>query len=132
MSKGGKAIGVIGAGSFGLAMANMLAEKNEVLLYARRLESVEHIRLHDSYKGKPLHSRISATNSLEELANRCDVIFPIVPAAAFRKMMKEMAPFLHPYHILIHGTKGLDICMPHERSVNGSSIRIDRSCIRTQ
>ena len=130
MRKGAKAIGVIGAGSFGLAMANMLAEKNEVLLYARRLESVEHMRHHDSYKGKPLHKRIGATNNLEELAGRCDVIFPIVPARSFRSMMKELAPYLHPYHILIHGTKGLDICYTGDNS-NESLNRIDRGCIRT-
>jgi glycerol-3-phosphate dehydrogenase (NAD(P)+) len=135
MNTGSKAIGVIGAGSFGLAMANMLAEKNEVLLYARRSESVEHIRQHDTYKGKPLHSRISATNNLEELASRCNVIFPIVPSSSFRQMMQELAPFLHPYHILIHGTKGLDICMPKNSLTKSGSVsavtRIDRSCIRT-
>lgn len=132
MNTGAKAIGVIGAGSFGLAMANMLAEKNDVLLYARRIESVEHIRTHDSYKGKPLHSRIKATNNLEELANRCNVIFPIVPSSSFRQMMRDLAPFLHPYHILIHGSKGLDICLPKGEELNGGTLqRLDRSCIRT-
>ncbi len=130
MSKGAKAIGVIGAGSFGLAMANMLAEKNDVLLYARRLESVEYIRTHDSYKGKPLHPRIQATNDLEELAGRCNVIFPIVPSSSFRTMMQDLAPYLYPYHILIHGSKGLDICTPKDAR-GGVSGKIDRSCIRT-
>jgi glycerol-3-phosphate dehydrogenase (NAD(P)+) len=131
MGKGDKAIGVIGAGSFGLAMANMLAEKNEVLLYARRLESVEHILQHDSYKGKPLHNRIRATNNLEELAGQCNVIFPIVPSASFRGMMQNLAPYLHPYHILIHGSKGLDICMPKGIDHHTNTSKIDRSCIRT-
>ncbi|EMR01582.1 NAD(P)H-dependent glycerol-3-phosphate dehydrogenase [Cesiribacter andamanensis] len=130
MNKGVKAIGVIGAGSFGLAMANMLAEKNDVLLYARRLESVTHIEAHDSYKGKSLHSRIRATNNMEELASRCNVIFPIVPAANFRSMMRELAPYLHPYHILIHGTKGLDMCLP-KGTPQSANPKIDRSCIRT-
>jgi glycerol-3-phosphate dehydrogenase (NAD(P)+) len=125
-----KPIGVIGAGSFGLAVANMLAQKNEVLLYARRPEAVSYIQSHDNYKGKPLHSRIRATNSLQEIAERCNVIFPIVPAGNFRTMMRTLAPFLHPYHILIHGTKGLDICLPQGAS-NLETAKIDRSCIRT-
>ena len=130
MSNKAKAIGVIGAGSFGLAVANMLAEKNEVILYARRPESVQHIQQHDSYKGKPLHNRIRATNNMEELAGECSVIFPIVPSSAFRNMMRDLGPHLHPYHILIHGTKGLDICKPREGELlNGA--KIDRSCIRT-
>ncbi|WP_224997995.1 NAD(P)H-dependent glycerol-3-phosphate dehydrogenase [Cesiribacter sp. SM1] len=131
MGKGDKAIGVIGAGSFGLAMANMLAEKNDVLLYARRLESVEHMLQHDSYKGKPLHTRIRATNNLEELAGQCNVIFPIVPSSSFRSMMQDLAPYLHPYHILIHGSKGLDICMPKGVDPRSNPSKIDRSCIRT-
>ena len=124
-----KPVGIIGAGSFGLAMANMLAKKNEVLLYARRPEAVEYIQSHESYKGKPLHQRIVATNSMQEVAERCSVIFPIVPAGNFRNMMKQLAPFLHPYHILIHGTKGLDVCPPPDNALEKRAF--DRSCIRT-
>ncbi|WP_017733464.1 NAD(P)H-dependent glycerol-3-phosphate dehydrogenase [Nafulsella turpanensis] len=125
-----KPVGVIGAGSFGLAMANMLARKNDVLLYARRPEAVEYIQSHETYKGKPLHQRIKAINNMQELAERCSVIFPIVPAANFRAMMKDLAPHLHPYHILIHGTKGLDICLPKGGRTKDMP-PIDRSCIRT-
>lgn len=125
-----KPVGIIGAGSFGLAMANILAQKNDVLLYARRPEAVEYIRSHESYKGKPLHDRVIATNNLQELAESCSVIFPFVPAGNFREMMKQLAPFLHPYHILIHGTKGLDMCMPPQIDTAKKRV-IDRSCIRT-
>lgn len=125
-----KPVGVIGAGSFGLAMANMLARKNDVLLYARRPEAVDYIMHHESYKGKPLHKRIVAINDMQELAERCSVIFPIVPAGNFRAMMKDLAPHLHPYHILIHGTKGLDICLPKNGNTKDMP-SIDRSCIRT-
>lgn len=124
-----KPIGVIGAGSFGLAMANMLAQKHDVLLYARRPEAVQYIQSHESYKGKPLHERITAINDMQELAERCNVIFPIVPAGNFRNMMKDLAPYLHPYHILIHGTKGLDICLPAGKTLDDAVI--NRDCIRT-
>ncbi len=123
----GRPVGVIGAGSFGLAMANMLARKSDVILYARRPEAVEYISSHESYKGKPLHNRISATNNLQELVEACSVIFPIVPANNFRQMMKQMAPHLHPYHIIIHGTKGLDI-LPRTAT---DKKPLDRSSIRT-
>lgn len=122
-----KPVGVIGAGSFGLAMANMLAKKSDVILYARRPEAAAYISSHEVYKGKPVHTRVEATNNLEELAEKCSVIFPIVPAYNFRQMMKQLAPSLHPYHILIHGTKGLDICTPPDATKK----QIDRSCIRT-
>ena len=38
-----KPIGVIGAGSFGTAVANLLSENNPVILYARNPETVERI-----------------------------------------------------------------------------------------
>ena len=122
-----KPVGVIGAGSFGLAMANMLARKSDVILYARRSEAADYIRSHETYKGKPIHDRVVPTNDMKELAERCSVIFPIVPAYNFRQMMKQLAPHLHPYHILIHGTKGLDIQLPPD----GNKKLIDRSSIRT-
>ena len=46
------------------------------------------------------------------IAEQCDIIFPIVPSAHFRSMMKELSPHLHPYHLLIHGTKGFDVTLP--------------------
>jgi glycerol-3-phosphate dehydrogenase (NAD(P)+) len=42
-----KPIGVIGAGSFGLAVANLLAENNKVLLYARNPDVVHQINKKD-------------------------------------------------------------------------------------
>ena len=42
------------------------------------------------------------------LAEKCNLIFPIVPSINFREMMKNLSPYLKPYHVLIHGTKGFD------------------------
>ncbi len=104
-----KQIGVIGAGSFGTAIANILAENQKVLLYVRRKEAVNKIQSTRISAKQELLENITITNSLEEVALSCEVIFPIVPAANFRAMMKSLSPFLRPYHILIHGTKGLDV-----------------------
>jgi glycerol-3-phosphate dehydrogenase (NAD(P)+) len=103
-----KPVGVIGAGSFGTAIANILAEKNPVLLYSHRPERVEEIARTRISNGCKLNDRIEVTNDLERMGKSCDVLFPIVPSANFRSMMKELSPFLKPYHILIHGTKGFD------------------------
>lgn len=107
-----KPVGVIGAGSFGSAIANILAEKSEVLLYARDSETVKKIAEKKENRGHKLHTNITPTSDLAYLANSCDIIFPIVPSSAFRQMMQQLSPYLHPYHILIHGTKGLDISLP--------------------
>lgn len=101
-------VGVIGAGSFGIAIANLLAENTTVTLYARNPEQVERINETRFRHGVAVHDRVTATNSLKELADNCQLIFPIVPSDQFRSMIRDLAPFLRPSHLLIHGTKGLD------------------------
>lgn len=102
-------IGVIGAGSFGTAVSNLIAEKNEVLLYVRDKNKAELIDKSRVSSNQKLSSNITITNDLSEVASRCNTIFPIIPSANFRVLMQQLAPFLRPYHILIHGTKGLDV-----------------------
>ncbi|MDR6241058.1 glycerol-3-phosphate dehydrogenase (NAD(P)+) [Aureibacter tunicatorum] len=101
-------VGVIGAGSFGLVIATILSENSNVLIYARRQEVVDEINQKRHFNGIDLGENITAISDLEMLASKCRVIFPIVPSSNFREMMRELAPFLYPYHIMIHGTKGLD------------------------
>ncbi|KYG72503.1 NAD(P)H-dependent glycerol-3-phosphate dehydrogenase [Roseivirga echinicomitans] len=126
MSK--ECVGVIGSGSFGTAVANILSKNSNVLLYARNPETVEKISASRISNGQQLSENITITNSLEEVAKSCNVIFPVVPSSNFREMMRQFAPFLHPYHVLIHGTKGLDLILPDEIP---SDFKMDRSCIRT-
>ena len=114
-----KPVGVIGAGNFGSAVANLLAAKRrKVLLYARDESVVHHINDRREHRGHRMHENILPVNDLEHLAESCDVIFPIVPSAHFRTMMQELSEFLHPYHILIHGTKGFDIRLPEGETIH--------------
>jgi len=104
-----KHVGVIGAGSFGTAIAQLIAENVKVLLYARNKDLVAKINNEHTHLGIQLHNNIVATNDPQYLADNCTLIFPIVPSVNFRDMMKTFSPYLRPYHILIHGTKGFDI-----------------------
>ena len=122
-----KTVGVIGAGSFGMAVANLLAQNKEVLLYARRPEVAKALQQVRAYKERELHHDIQLTIDLEELAQRCELIFPIVPSENFRDMIQKLSPYLRPDHILIHGTKGLDVRLPE-----GESLRTLESLERSQ
>lgn len=104
-----KPVGVIGAGSFGTAIANLLAYNADVLLYSRNIELVEEINSSREHLGVHLSASVQATNDLELLARECRLLFPIVPSTNFRKMMHNLGPYLRPYHMLIHGTKGFDV-----------------------
>jgi len=102
-------VGVVGAGSFGTAISNLLAYNVDVLLYSRNHELVRTINHTHRNFGVKLSPRIQATADLEEIAGSCQVIFPVVPSDSFRNMMRSLGPYLRPSHILIHATKGLDV-----------------------
>ncbi|NNC94668.1 MAG: NAD(P)-dependent glycerol-3-phosphate dehydrogenase [Chitinophagales bacterium] len=120
-------IGVIGAGSFGSTIANILAEKSEVLIFARDREEFAAIeKAGTSKRGHRFHENVKPVASLEEMAESCRIIFPIVPSANFRSMIQDLSPFLKPYHLLIHGTKGIDIPFPDD-----IDHEVDRSKVKT-
>ncbi|MDN4166963.1 NAD(P)H-dependent glycerol-3-phosphate dehydrogenase [Cytophagales bacterium LB-30] len=125
-----KPIGVVGSGSFGAAVANLLAQNNEVLMYARRKEVVEDMLQNRVCHGHTLHERITPTNDLKYLAEQCEIIFPVIPSANFREMMKQLSPYLHPYHMLIHGTKGLDTSLAPSGAME-SGAKLTREHVKT-
>jgi glycerol-3-phosphate dehydrogenase (NAD(P)+) len=125
-----KPIGVIGAGNFGSVVANMLARHRKVLLYARDEKVVQRILEKRENRGHKMHKQVHPTTDLANLANECEVIFPIVPSTHFREMMRKLSPHLHPYHILIHGTKGFDLTIPKNHSIETLS-KLNRSQVKT-
>ncbi|MBT1699362.1 NAD(P)-dependent glycerol-3-phosphate dehydrogenase [Fulvivirgaceae bacterium PWU4] len=125
-----KPIGVIGAGNFGSAVANLLAPHRKVLLYARDENLVKRIAEHGENRGHKMHPNIEPLNDMAYVAQECDIIFPIVPSAHFRSMMKKLSVYLHPYHILIHGTKGFDIQLPEKESIQNTPT-LSRSQVKT-
>ncbi len=125
-----KPIGVVGAGNFGTVIANILAHNRQVLLYARDEKVFKRILEKRENRGYPIHKNVLPTNDMAYLASQCDVIFPMVPSEHFRTMMRKLSPYLHPYHILIHGTKGFDIKLPKGETID--SVRtLDRSQVKT-
>lgn len=105
-----KTIAVLGAGKFGTAVANLIAPNaNHVLLYTNKAEHAFLSELGRSCAGQVLANNIKVTDDLTDILASCSIIFPVVPAAKFRSLMQQIAPKLTPEHVLIHGTKGLDL-----------------------
>lgn len=127
-----KQVGVVGAGSFGSVVANILAENISVLLYARRPEVVEEIAETRALYGYKFHERVKPTNDLEYLVAQCPVIFPIVSSSGFRETITDLSPFLRPYHILIHGTKGLDLRGDVQDRLTRENVRTMSEVIREE
>ena len=118
-SSSSQAIGVIGAGSFGTAIANILAENSaKVILYVRSDKKEQEIKTKGTSAGQKLGKNIAVTRDLQEIVESCEVIFPMVPSANFREMIIQLSPFLKPYHVLIHGTKGFDLDIPKKEIIS--------------
>lgn len=117
-----KSVGVIGAGSFGTAVANLLAENSSVLLVASNVTQAETIRSSRQSAGQKLNPTIQVTHDLQKLATECKVIFPIIPSHDFYDCMVDLKPYLNQDHILIHGTKGLHLTTEISSSIRKEDI----------
>jgi glycerol-3-phosphate dehydrogenase (NAD(P)+) len=104
--------GIIGSGSFGVALSRLLAFNAQVLVLVRDKEIAESINNQHILRGISLPKHVKATLSPEELASECQTIFPAVPSEKFREMMRNVGRYLRPRHYLIHCTKGFDVSAP--------------------
>jgi glycerol-3-phosphate dehydrogenase (NAD(P)+) len=95
-------VGVIGAGSFGTTVANLLAHNANVLLYVHRQKTTGGAQQMRTAAGYPLAPNVTPTYDLEEVAECCTVLFPVVPSGAFRSMLKQLVaqapPHAHSWH----------------------------------
>lgn len=110
-------------------MSNLIAQNTDVLLFTRQAETVTQINQQHQLDGIDMSKRIRATNDYEELAATCDLIMPFVRSDNFRSMMRTLAPHLHPYHILIHGTKGFDV--PSLKMEDMDNVELTRKDVST-
>jgi glycerol-3-phosphate dehydrogenase (NAD(P)+) len=122
---------IIGAGSFGTAMAIVAARcGNEVLLWAHDPRVAQGIAArgeNPSYLGGfPLDPGIRATPSLMEAAAFSDTMFMIVPSHYYRRVLSELKPHLLGRVNVLSGTKGLEIESHQRMSEISESILGDR------
>lgn len=117
-------VGVIGAGNFGQTIAALLSHNVNVLLYSRK--PVDPKLLDDLQQSNKFS--IVNTQSIEALCLQCKVIIPVIPSSSFRSVIREFSTYLHPFHILIHSTKGLDLV---HVNLENTIIRIGKKNLRT-
>lgn len=103
---------VLGGGSFGTAIANILADNgHRVVQWVRDDASAAQINeQHENTKylpGVPLNTAILATTDLEHAVTQADLIFVAIPSRAFADVVRQCRLWLRPEHILISTTKGI-------------------------
>jgi glycerol-3-phosphate dehydrogenase (NAD(P)+) len=113
MGAGPEAIGVVGAGSWGTALAGLLAEKGyRVDLWAYETEVKESIaKSHENRHYLPgvlLSSNVSASNNLADVVSGKGLVLIVVPSHFMRRIALEAAPHLNPGAILVSASKGIE------------------------
>lgn len=108
-----KNVAVLGGGSFGTVIANIIANNgHETLLWMRDAEQVTSLNaLHENVTylpGYKLHENVVATDDLARAVKDVDLIFVAVPSSSFREVVQQMVPFIHQEVILVSLTKGIE------------------------
>lgn len=106
-------IGVIGGGSWGTALAFLLAElDNEVRLWFHNPEVEERCRRArenvDYLPGVPLPAGVKTTTSLEQALDRAQMVVAVVPSHAMRSVFQEVAPLVPREAIVVSASKGIE------------------------
>lgn len=105
-------IAVLGGGSFGTAIANLLAENGQsVRLWMRDPDQAEVIRtqrINPKYlQGVQIHAAVEPVTQLQETLESCRLIFVALPSSALRQALQPFAAQLAD-KMLISTTKGIE------------------------
>ncbi len=108
-----KKVGVIGAGSFGLALAITLASKgHEVTLYGRNQQAMAQLaetRISPQYLPvAPLPKSVQVTSSLAEGVQGKEALVFAVPAQSFRQTALAAAPYMQEGALVVDVAKGIE------------------------
>jgi glycerol-3-phosphate dehydrogenase (NAD(P)+) len=107
------AIGIIGAGGWGIALAKLLSDKRcDVTLWCHGADSyreLQETRQSRSYlPGIILPSVVQITRSMEEAAGEKTLLLCSVPSHAVREVITQAAYHLAPSSIVVCASKGLE------------------------
>lgn len=108
-----KKIAIIGAGSWGTALAVLLAEKGyNICLWCRREELYENIKKHKEntqyLKNIKIPANVAVTNSIEDSAKDADIVVFCVPSDFLRSVAKTFSKFINKDALIIHTVKGIE------------------------
>jgi glycerol-3-phosphate dehydrogenase (NAD(P)+) len=108
-----KKTAVIGAGSWGTALAKLLADKGEeVVLWGHSPSQMQVLRQDRENKkylpGVSLPDNLELTDSLDCVAD-CECVVMVVPSHGFREVFSDLVAWLQDGSFLVSAVKGIEI-----------------------
>ncbi len=106
-------IGIIGGGSFGSALADLIGTNGyPVLQWHRTTASADQFNAnHENKKYLPnvtLSTNIIATDNLEKVARSAKLLILSIPSPHFRTVAHELGNWIDGSHLLVSTTKGIE------------------------
>jgi glycerol-3-phosphate dehydrogenase (NAD(P)+) len=105
-------VAVLGGGSWGTAVASIVAVSSPTTLWARSAEVAEDIEKNhrnSKYLGDvELTETLRATHDMERAVADADVLVMGVPSHGFREALEQAGPFLRPWIPVVSLVKGLE------------------------
>lgn len=105
-------IGVLGAGAFGTALGQMLAQNGyRVTLWSNEPDVLLHMQTHREHPTRlgniKLHFNLSTSLELEHVVRQSDVLISAVPMVAIRSVWEEAKRFLATDTLIVSASKGV-------------------------
>jgi glycerol-3-phosphate dehydrogenase (NAD(P)+) len=104
-------ISVIGGGSWGTALAVVLARRNDVTLWvhdAALATRMSETRVNDVYLPSCSLPELNVTYDLASAVDGAEMVLTVMPSAHCRRIYEEMHAHLRPDTLIVSATKGLE------------------------
>lgn len=107
-------IAVVGAGSWGTAIAAVLARRggHRIALWSHSagvVGSISRIRENTAYlPGIRIPDSVQVFTSMQEALSDAEIITAVVPSEHMRAVCRDMAPWLSPGQIIVSASKGIE------------------------
>jgi glycerol-3-phosphate dehydrogenase (NAD(P)+) len=113
MTQQPRKVAVLGGGSFGTVIANIMAEKGiQVSQWMRDQDRAREINeQHENLRylpGYTLSESLIATNDIESAIHGAELIFVAIPSPSFRSVVQQIKTLVTPEQGVISTTKGIE------------------------
>lgn len=107
-----KSIGVLGAGTWGMALARMLCNSgHQVTVWSaieKEIDEFSATRRHPNLPGMVIPDSILFTGNMEQVCSGKDILLFAVPSVFVRATARKAAPFISDGQIIVDVAKGIE------------------------